>query len=368
MSKTARSFSLKVLALALMCLLAAALLGPVPAARAGGGGLYDITGIVSDSSGNRIADVSVTATDPGGTSVDYGPVTTATDGSYDLQVVPGTYDIHFTPEADSGLSTTVDADYVVSSDQTLDVQLDLNSTTTISGVVTDADGHPDPGVDIDASGSGQIAVSDSSGNYSADVAPGQYYLSASVFLDNNDVVQNSLTSAVQASPGGDLIEDFQMPDTSASLTVTALDENGNPASDASVYYGEEAADCSGGSGHCTTLDSDGNNIPISSSGQITLPAITDSTISTGGLCVTYGDVYSQSSPVTCNTSPITIGTSSSVTFNEPAQDITTISGVVTDADGHPDPGVDIDASGSGQIAVSDSSGNTPLMWLLGSIT
>src|ERR1700752_2695489 len=78
-------------------------------AGAGATGSIDITGTVTGPSGSGIASASVYATDPGGSTVDYGPVETAngsngsTLGAYDLPIsVAGTYDIHFIPPNGSG--------------------------------------------------------------------------------------------------------------------------------------------------------------------------------------------------------------------------------------------------------------------------
>ena len=62
-------------------------------------GSLQITGTVTDPNGNGLNNVSVYATNPGGTTVEYGPTTTASngtsDGTYELDVDPGTYDFHF---------------------------------------------------------------------------------------------------------------------------------------------------------------------------------------------------------------------------------------------------------------------------------
>src|SRR5580658_9908374 len=276
---TMLKMAVRVLVPTLAIALATTLPCSFPAAHADVNGLYDITGIVDDSAGNPIADVSVTATDPGGSSTDYGPVVTAADGSYDLQVAAGTYDIHFTPDASSGLSVIVQTNYVVSSDQTLDVQLDNGATTTsVSGVVTDADGNPDPGVQIEESQDGVIAATDSSGNYSADVQPGnEYYLQAEQNLGGGVAAISTVYNFIQPTAGSSTIQNFQLPDTSASLTITALDENGNPATSAWVDYSEYGPDCPDADGACTSIgpagDGDGFFQITSTDGQITFPSI-----------------------------------------------------------------------------------------------
>jgi hypothetical protein len=72
-------------------------LGPAVHANAAYSGLFDVTGVVSGADGGPAAGVSVSATDPGGLTVQYGPVSTSADGSYDLQAAAGKYDIQFDP-------------------------------------------------------------------------------------------------------------------------------------------------------------------------------------------------------------------------------------------------------------------------------
>ena len=320
--KTTRGVTIRALVSGLVILLGVALLGALPTAHADEIGLFDITGLVNDSGGAPIAGVSVIATDPGGSNPDYGPVTTGQDGSYDLQVGSGTYDIHFSPEAASGLSTIVDADYVVTSDQTLDVQLGSSATSTsVSGVVTNADGSPDSGAAVVEAGNGIVATTDGSGSYDYDLAPGQYKFDAQQLIDNGLIVEDdALVDPVQISAGSEVIENFQMPDTSASLTVTAVDQNGNAASGAWVYYSVAETDCPDSTGRCAGISINGPDdgyIPINSAdGQITLPALPDTAILPGEVCISSGDPADPSSSHVCNTAPITVGTTGAIIFRE----------------------------------------------------
>ncbi|HZN18604.1 MAG TPA: carboxypeptidase-like regulatory domain-containing protein [Micromonosporaceae bacterium] len=72
-------------------------------AAANATGTLHVTGTVTDQSGAGVQNVSVTATALGGTAVLFGPVSTASNGGYQLDVDPGTYDIHFVPPSGSGL-------------------------------------------------------------------------------------------------------------------------------------------------------------------------------------------------------------------------------------------------------------------------
>src|SRR5689334_16758843 len=68
-----------------------------------------VSGTVTNQSGQGINNVSVSATDPGGTTILFGPTSTISDGTYTLGVDPGTYDFHFVPQNGTGLSSVVDS-------------------------------------------------------------------------------------------------------------------------------------------------------------------------------------------------------------------------------------------------------------------
>ena len=72
--------------------------------KVGAADTLHITGTVTDQGGNPVSNVSVYATDPGGsTPIDYGTITSNVSGYYDLQLsVAGTYDFHYDPPSGSG--------------------------------------------------------------------------------------------------------------------------------------------------------------------------------------------------------------------------------------------------------------------------
>jgi hypothetical protein len=86
-------------------------------AGAGATGDIAITGTVINQNGDGVQNVSVYATDPGGSTVQYGPSITASDGSYELYVEAGTYDFHFDPAGDSSLNAVIESDVTVLNDQ-----------------------------------------------------------------------------------------------------------------------------------------------------------------------------------------------------------------------------------------------------------
>src|SRR5689334_11766760 len=66
-----------------------------------------ITGVVTNPIGGAVQNVTVTATAAGGSTILFGPSTTAANGSYQLDVDPGTYDFHYLPPSGSGLNSAV---------------------------------------------------------------------------------------------------------------------------------------------------------------------------------------------------------------------------------------------------------------------
>ncbi|WP_203914371.1 hypothetical protein, partial [Rhizocola hellebori] len=78
---------------------------------------------MTSQAGGGVQNVAVTATAPGATTTLFGPVLTATNGAYQLDVDPGTYDIHFTPPTGSGLNPIIANNLAATTDQTLNIQL-----------------------------------------------------------------------------------------------------------------------------------------------------------------------------------------------------------------------------------------------------
>src|SRR4051812_26368461 len=149
----------------------------LPAVAVAAGSVH-VTGTVADQGGSGIQGVSVTATDPGGVTVDFGPSFTAADGSYQLDVAAGTYDLHFTPPSGSGLNPVVNANFLVPVDETLNVVLTY-PTFTFSGTLHDTAGRLLPAgsrVQILNSAHNAEATVDAAGNFSMAAIPGQYQM------------------------------------------------------------------------------------------------------------------------------------------------------------------------------------------------
>jgi protocatechuate 3,4-dioxygenase beta subunit len=189
-------------------------------------GSISITSTVDDSNGNPVQNVQVYATATGTNTVEYGPVTTASDGMYDLPVDAGTYDFYFVPPNGDGLGQIVDSNVAVTGNQTIDEQFSP-AAYTVSGTVTDQNGNPLQAVEVSMGDSG--ATTDSNGQYSFLVPAGSYgsvefssaYGSASVNVPQ-DVTANTTLN-------------FTLP--LATLDVTAEDSSGNPENNAGVFFG-----------------------------------------------------------------------------------------------------------------------------------
>jgi len=239
--------------------------------------------------------VSVTATSPGGTTVEFGPSPTGTDGSYALAVDPGTYDFHFTPPAGSGLNPVIDSDVTVSASQMLNLQL-TSITHALSGTVSDGRGGTVPNVQLsissaDNSGQGGTTRADANGNYSILAVPGVYNnlqisnggpLPAGWPLDF--FIQDEATSFDLTA--GDLTQNFQL--TTARLTVVVKDANGNPVPGADVAgtaTGTIAVTAGGPASASLTED---DNVSADANGVAAFTVFQGATYKPGGLCVYVG--------------------------------------------------------------------------------
>src|SRR5438552_672496 len=76
-----------------------------------------VTGRITDQNGSGILNVQISAKDPSTGAVDFGPVSTLADGSYELDVSPGTYNILIQPPSSSNIASLVESNYLVTTDQ-----------------------------------------------------------------------------------------------------------------------------------------------------------------------------------------------------------------------------------------------------------
>jgi adhesin/invasin len=193
-------------------------------------GTATVSGVVTTPGGSGLADVSIYATNPGSATVEFGPTTSASDGSYSLVVSPGTYDIYFSPPSDSGTTLVVESGYPVTGSQTLDVQLTA-ATHTLSGTVLDGSGNPLAGATVTIAGPGlndAIATTNAAGAYSVTAAAGLYtYVAVEAPMGGaSDGSTASSAPTLYDLTSSDATADFQF--NTVPVTVTVNDAGGNP--------------------------------------------------------------------------------------------------------------------------------------------
>jgi Fibronectin type III domain/Putative Ig domain/Carboxypeptidase regulatory-like domain len=233
--RSKQSFLL-VLILSILCTICTALNPPLAKAASA-----SIVGTVSDAGGNGIAGVSVTATVPGGVTVQSGPVLTSSGGAYELDLPTGTYDVHFDPPNGSSFQPVIADNVVVTADQVLNIQL-VNIMHTFSGTIRDQDGNPIAvqGINVnlyDAAGNFVATTqTDSAGRYSVSAAPGAYRVAISGYagdpIPGTSGFDAGLSSSSVDLSGGDASRDIQLP--LARLHVTVEDPSGKPVPGAQV--------------------------------------------------------------------------------------------------------------------------------------
>jgi hypothetical protein len=204
-------------------------------------GSLHITGTVTNQTGGGVLNVAVTATAPGGSTTLFGPSLITTNGTYQLDVDPGTYDIHFVPPEGGRLNPITSSNFVVQTDQTLSVQL-TSPSHTLSGTVRNGDGQPLPSMQLNfrltSTGSQLQVNTDANGHYSAIANAGVYYLNTvfgNVQPGDGTGIYSQLTPSAMPQfdvTTTDLTQDFQLPTTQLNLTVK--DGFGAPVPNASV--------------------------------------------------------------------------------------------------------------------------------------
>jgi hypothetical protein len=199
---------------------------------------FDVTCQVTNQNGAGVGNVTVTATAPDGSIVLYGPVNSASDGSYDLSVDSGTYDLHFAPPAGSDLNPVTDSDVIVTGDLQLDVRFTPLQTQsfTVSGTLTDGLGDPMRGVDVELGGGD--ATTDASGRYSLLASPGPTGVTidwdgGSPSLGTSGIIAMTLTDTGDpVDVTGDMTQNLVL--RTSELTVIVTDGGGGPVPDARV--------------------------------------------------------------------------------------------------------------------------------------
>lgn len=122
-----------------------------------------LSGFVTDTGGNPVDDADLDFTDSftGQRLITPGDNTDAS-GFYNVCVLPGTYDVSFAPPAGSRLMGKLVPMVPLTSDPGLELDVQLEFGTVVSGLVSGSDGLPvgDVDVDVDRVGGGRIYTPD----------------------------------------------------------------------------------------------------------------------------------------------------------------------------------------------------------------
>jgi len=217
-------------------------------------------------SGVRAATVSGTVTSPDaqpvvGTAIEFFSSATqqlaasdVTDqtGAYSVAVGDGTYDIHVTPPQASGFLPRIIDDVVVEGDRTFNVVLVAAQPVVYSGVVADQDGAGIPSQRVTlVQGSLRVgAVTDATGAFAIEVAPGTYSIelgNAQSFPPPTAVPSSYfLSRSTPVVLSADVTETLTLP--TRVLDGTVVDPDGAPVANATVGFNSTSVAGGGFSG------------------------------------------------------------------------------------------------------------------------
>jgi len=370
-----------IIIVAQVCVLAAAM------ALSGGGadvhaaGSIAITGVVTDLNGAGVSNVSVYATAAGSSTVEYGPSTTATDGSYTLNVDAGTYDFHFDPPSASGLSPVVDSNITVLDNQTINVQLVAAPPQphTFSGTLTASTGDPlaSTRATLTNSSGGTVntGFSDTSGNFTVSTSPDTYTLSGFSYTDFAEggplaYVNGTEVSDYQlsAASGTNIPEDLTTNDVTqdfvlhfVKLSVVVKDSSGNPEPNlvvASKGNGTTTVDSGSDSySFYAQASTSGLDVPApktNASGVLAVMVPQGVDFPAGSICVTFSDGTKG-----CNPADISASGDVSVEFDQPAPpQMHTYSGTISASTGDPIASMSVNLTSSANKGASAKAGST----------
>jgi hypothetical protein len=247
-----------------------------------------ISGTVTSNKGVALSNVRVTVTNVEGGTLATGETTL--DGSYTISgLSAGSYKMQFAPAYFDGEyfetqwykgQPSLQAATVVTlsgSQNTININAELNPDATVSGTVTAAGGHPLEDVEViveSEDGGSQIAFTGASGTYTVYgvpagshtvefIANGQLY--ADQWYDGKSRAGEASTLNVTSGENASNINAVLAPDASVSGTVTAA--NGRPLSGVMV----EAVGVEGGASVSALTAADGSfSIPGLAAGQYTV--------------------------------------------------------------------------------------------------
>ncbi len=325
---------------------------------------FSITGTVTDQNGHGVQNVSVTATAPGGSTVQFGPSTTASDGSYQLNVNAGTYDIHFDA---TGYNPVVQSNFSVASDQVLNAQF-IPIVHTFSGTLRDKAGNPIVGAHVGFYNNGISSCTDANGHFSVTVSSGEYNPYVSDFGNNCGAIPSQFNglnildfigSTLVDLRNSDITQDITLQNS--TITVTVKDSNGNPLANTPVreipqngstvlFAGESSRPMENQLDSQVTTDSNGVVKLVSFDG-LSYGQTFGVTDLRDNICV----VETNSNPRFCMTAPLTVNGDMSLTLTEPA--LHTFSGTLRDKAGNPIVGAHVGFYNNGISSCTDANGH-----------
>lgn len=313
-----------------------------------------ITGTLTTNSGSDVSNVSVYATDPGTDTVEFGPVTSANDGTYDLPVQAGNYDIHFDPPASDNMSSITDSGVMVVNDQTINEEFTVPNYT-YSGIITDQNGDPLSNVQVYlvsttggptevyqyTGNNGAYSITAPAGTYSVQINDAGYNRNGPQVIGQADVSDFNTGSITMVDlSNGSVTQNFAISLSSETFAIN--DSSGNPEQGVYIKASQAAGTFTINDGTNTYSPSstsaffqthtgvngaqEGTAVVLIPTGSV-FPAATASSGTSEGICVTYSD-----GSTGCNTSPISVTGNSTIDFNEPPT--YTYSGTLTDQYGN----------------------------------
>ncbi|MFG2059433.1 hypothetical protein ACGFI9_36020, partial [Micromonospora sp. NPDC048930] len=160
-------------------------------------------------------------------------VTTGTDGTFEIHVSPGVYDLRFTPPSNSGLRSYLATGVDATSTASLRIILKPITVIHLEGVVRDGNDNHYPRTSLTfipaAGGPATSVTADTTGHYSVELLAGQYRISAFHFPGT---VYSSVNFKNPVDFEQSQTYDVVMP--MSTLTVSVRDLDGKPVTDASI--------------------------------------------------------------------------------------------------------------------------------------
>ena len=218
---------------------------------------YDVSGTVTNAStAVPVVGANVYAYAPGTDTLE-ASTTTQSDGTYNLSIASGNYDIRFVPPSSTGLDSVVDPNVSVDEGVIVNEQL-TTQQYTFSGTLTDSTGYRITSATvalIDVYGDKFPGTTNSGGNFEVAVKPGMYSLSVSGSLVvPNTYIADSISISQTGTPAinlnsGNITQNLVVPvttmnyyDTDWAAEPTPLTAYGNTT--VSLYAGDpgESAD------------------------------------------------------------------------------------------------------------------------------